>query len=54
VISGKHDIATPPQSGRWLAEHIRGARFVELDAAHISNVECADEFNHAVIGDVHG
>jgi len=54
VIAGKHDIATPPQAGRWLAEHIRGARFIELDAAHISNVECAGEFNQAVIGDHHG
>lgn len=54
VIAGKHDIATPPQAGRWLAEQIRGARFVELDAAHISNVECAAEFTQAVIGDRHG
>jgi 3-oxoadipate enol-lactonase len=54
VIAGRHDIATPPEAGRWLAERIPGARFAELDAAHISNVECAAAFNHAVIGDVHG
>ena len=34
--------------GRWLAEQIRGAKVVELEAAHLSNVERSEEFNVAV------
>jgi 3-oxoadipate enol-lactonase len=44
VIAGTHDLATPAQEGRQMAERIAGARCVELDAAHISNVEAADRF----------
>ncbi len=39
VISGTHDAATTPANGRYLAEHIAGARYAELDAAHLSNIE---------------
>ena len=39
VIAGLHDQSTPSADGRFLAEHIAGARFHELDAAHISNIE---------------
>lgn len=49
VITGTHDPATPPAVGRWLSEHIAGARYVELPAAHLSNVECAADFNRAVL-----
>ena len=48
VVTGAHDPATPPGDGRWLAEQIRGAKVVELEAAHLSNVERAEEFNVAV------
>jgi 3-oxoadipate enol-lactonase len=50
VVTGRHDPATPPAQGQWLAEQIRGAKVVELDAAHLSNVERAEEFNVAVAG----
>jgi 3-oxoadipate enol-lactonase len=49
VMAGTHDTATPPAAGRWLAETIRGARYVELEAAHLSNVEAADRFTAAVL-----
>lgn len=49
VITGRHDPATPPAQGHWLAQHIPGARLVDLDAAHLSNVERSDEFNSAVL-----
>jgi len=39
VISGAHDPATPPADGRFIAAHIRGAKYAELDAAHLSNIE---------------
>ena len=49
VVTGRHDPATPPAQGRWLAQQIAGAQLVELDAAHLSNVERSDEFNAAVL-----
>lgn len=48
VIAGTHDGSTPPAEGRFLVERIAGARYVELDAAHISNVEAAEGFNAAI------
>jgi len=45
VMSGAHDLATPPADGRGLAGQIAGARFVELDAAHLSDIEDAAHFN---------
>lgn len=48
VVVGRHDPATPPAQGRWLAEQVRGAKVVELEAAHLSNVERSEEFNAAV------
>jgi 3-oxoadipate enol-lactonase len=49
VVTGRRDPATPPAQGRWLAEQIAGAQLVELDAAHLSNVERSHEFNAAVL-----
>jgi 3-oxoadipate enol-lactonase len=45
VIAGTHDAATTPAEGRYLADHIAGARYVELNAAHLSNIENHDRFN---------
>ncbi|HEY6912803.1 MAG TPA: 3-oxoadipate enol-lactonase [Myxococcales bacterium] len=45
VIAGSRDPATPPDHGRAIASRIRGARFVELPAAHLSNIEARDRFN---------
>jgi 3-oxoadipate enol-lactonase len=45
VIAGTHDAATTPAEGRYLADHIPGARYVELNAAHLSNIENRDRFN---------
>jgi 3-oxoadipate enol-lactonase len=48
VIAGAHDPATPPADGRFVAEKISGARYVELDAAHLSNIEDRDRFTAEV------
>jgi 3-oxoadipate enol-lactonase len=45
VIAGTHDAATTPAEGRYLADRIAGARYVELNAAHLSNIENRDGFN---------
>jgi 3-oxoadipate enol-lactonase len=49
IIAGTHDPATTAADGRQMAERIAGARLVELDAAHISNVEAADAFTAEAI-----
>jgi 3-oxoadipate enol-lactonase len=48
VVAGAHDPATPPADGRFVAETIPGARYVELDAAHLSNIEDRDRFTAEV------
>ncbi len=48
VISGTHDPATTPAEGQFLAKQIQGARYVELNAAHLSNIEDADRFTKEV------
>lgn len=49
VISGTHDPATTPADGRFLAEKIPAARYVELNAAHLSNIEAETRFNSEVL-----
>jgi len=49
VVAGTHDASTTPAAGRFMADRIAGARYVELDAAHISNVEAAGPFTAAVL-----
>jgi 3-oxoadipate enol-lactonase len=49
VIAGTHDAATPPADGRFLAEHIAAAGYVELDAAHLSNIEAGPRFTDALL-----
>lgn len=44
VIAGRYDGSTPPELGRDVAQRIAGARYVELDAAHLSNMEQAGAF----------
>jgi 3-oxoadipate enol-lactonase len=45
VISGSGDVPTPPADGRFLAAQIPSARYVELEAAHLSNQELPDQFS---------
>jgi 3-oxoadipate enol-lactonase len=49
VISGASDPVTPPADGRFLEEKISGARYVELAAAHLSNVEAVTQFTDALL-----
>jgi 3-oxoadipate enol-lactonase len=49
VIAGHLDPATPPAMGRTIAEAIDGARFIELLASHLSNIEAPEAFNAAVL-----
>jgi 3-oxoadipate enol-lactonase len=49
VLSGTHDPSTTPADGHFLADRIQGARYVELNAAHLSNVEDPDGFTREVL-----
>jgi 3-oxoadipate enol-lactonase len=48
VITGAHDPSTPPADGHALGAALPNAVQHELDAAHFSNVECANDFATAV------
>lgn len=49
VIGGKFDKSTPPEHGELIARSIPGARYVELNAAHLSNWEVAQAFTQQVM-----
>ena len=50
VIAGTHDGSTPAADGRAVANAVPGARYVELDAAHLSNWEQSEQFTQALLG----
>jgi 3-oxoadipate enol-lactonase len=49
VMAGAKDGVTTPADGRFLVERIHGAQYVELNAAHLSNIEDADVFTDALM-----
>ncbi len=49
VVAGAHDAVTSPADGRFLAECITGAQYVELAAAHLSNIEAEAAFTSTVM-----
>lgn len=49
VIAGTHDLSTTAEQGRELAGYIEGSRYIELDAAHLSNIEKRDDYTRAVL-----
>jgi 3-oxoadipate enol-lactonase len=48
VIAGRQDEATPIEHANAIVERSCCDQFVELDAAHLSNIEQADAFNRAL------
>ena len=48
VIAGRYDPVTTPADADVVCKAVAGARYVELPAAHFSNIEQADAFNRAV------
>jgi 3-oxoadipate enol-lactonase len=49
VVTGAADPATPPADGAFIASRILHARRLELEAAHLSNVEAAEAFTAGVL-----
>lgn len=50
VVIGRHDPATTPVMGEFIASTIPGAQSKVLDTAHLSNVEDPEGFNGTVFG----
>jgi len=50
VIAGSQDAGTTPEMGEFVAKNIPGATLKMFDAAHIANVECAQDYTEAVLG----
>jgi 3-oxoadipate enol-lactonase len=50
VIAGTGDLPTPPADAQYLLSQIPHARYVEFDAAHLSNQQHPQAFADAVIG----
>jgi 3-oxoadipate enol-lactonase len=50
VITGRNDVATPPARGAEIAAAVPGSALVQLDTAHLSNLEAPQAFNAAVLG----
>ncbi len=44
VMAGAHDAGTPEAGMRLMNDEIKGSEFIVLDAAHIANIERADEY----------
>jgi len=49
VVSGSHDMAAPPEHMDELAKMLPNARHEILPSAHLSNVECAAQFNSLLL-----
>jgi 3-oxoadipate enol-lactonase len=49
VINGAQDVVTPPADGKFIAEQIPGARYVEVKGSHLSNIEDSAAFSKAVL-----
>ncbi|GAA4422211.1 3-oxoadipate enol-lactonase [Georgenia halophila] len=49
AIGATGDVPTPPSATRAIAEAVPGGQYREVDAAHISNVEAAEDFTSALL-----
>jgi 3-oxoadipate enol-lactonase len=48
AIAGRTDPATPPEGLQFIHEKIAGSKLLTLECAHLSNVECAGQFNEGL------
>jgi 3-oxoadipate enol-lactonase len=49
VITGAKDPVTTTPDARYIVEHVAGAQYAELDAAHLSNIEAAERFTQVLV-----
>lgn len=50
VIAGGKDPVVPLADARFLTDHINSSSYLELDAAHLSNIEQAEAFTVGIAG----
>ena len=49
IVCGKEDVITPPAKAELLNTSIKNSTLIIIEqAGHLSNLEQADEFNHAI------
>ncbi|WP_111858677.1 3-oxoadipate enol-lactonase [Acinetobacter sp. CFCC 10889] len=48
VIAGQQDPVTTVTDGQFMVDRIANSQLFEINASHISNIECPDEFTQAV------
>jgi 3-oxoadipate enol-lactonase len=49
IVCGNSDLSTPPSDGDFLYRNISNSSIMNLDAAHLSNIESSDDFNRCVV-----
>lgn len=49
ILSGTHDLVTPPAEGLYLHHEIAGSAYAELPAAHLSNIEAAQQYTQQLL-----
>ena len=49
VVAGNSDQVTPPRDCQFIAERIAGAKYQQLPAAHLSNIEASEGFTAALL-----
>jgi 3-oxoadipate enol-lactonase len=49
VLAGTHDTSATVADARFLVDRITGAQYVEVSAAHLSNIEAANDFNRNIL-----
>lgn len=48
VIAGQQDPVTTVADGQYMVNHIPNSQLFEINASHISNIECPNEFTQAI------
>lgn len=50
IVAGRYDTSTPIEAAEFIRRRVPGAQLTILEAAHISNIEQAVDFNTEVLG----
>ena len=48
IIAGQHDPVTTVADAQYLVNQIPNSQLIEINASHISNIECPENFSHAL------
>ena len=48
IIGGTHDMAAPVAEFACVRDALKGATYLELNAAHLANIECKSQYTEAV------